>query len=417
MKSRISFFVVSLLLGATGDAFLIPHPTTISSRKYEAIRPPALRIPNSNSHNENLSVCVCQQTTNSSSRSLLIGKASASGMDANGETAKNLGRNTPSRRMRYRKVKIYNQKKLQKTGMLLALWYILSMVYNIFSKKVLNMAPELAWTAAWGQMAFGLLYVVPIWTSGLRGKPELNRTDVKRLLPVALLHSLVHVGGVVSMGAGAVSFTYIVKATEPALAAILAALILKSFLPIPVYLTLIPIISGVSLASVSELTFSWKAFNYAMMSNVASASRGIVSKKNMNQRIGKNLNAMNLYGVMTMMATLIIFPFAFALESKLWGSSFKRLVDAGQLTPYVAQLLLTALTYYTYNEVSFMALDNIAPVSHAIASTLRRVFIIVSSMIVFGNKMTPLGAFGSILAVGGAFLYSAAKNYYSEKKT
>ena len=317
--------------------------------------------------------------------------------------------------MRRRKVKIYNVKKMRNVGLLFALWYTLSMAYNVFSKRVLNLAPELAWTAAWAQMAFGLLYVFPTWMSGLRKAPIVTSSEVARLFPVAFLHSLVHVGGVVSMSAGAVSFTYIVKATEPAVSAILSALILKSFLPIPVYLTLFPVIGGVSLASVSELSFSWKSFNYAMMSNIASASRGIVGKKTIGRRLGKNMNAMNLYAVLTILASVIIFPIAAALEGSQWMSSMKRLNDAGQLAPFSLQIFLAAFTYYIYNEVSFLCLDNIDPLSHALASTLRRVFIIISSMLVFGNKMTEIGIFGSTLAVGGAFLYSMAKVHYKNK--
>lgn len=331
------------------------------------------------------------------------------------EDGSNQKRSTPAQRMRRRKVKIYNVKKMRNVGLLFALWYTLSMVYNIFSKKVLNLAPELAWTAAWAQMAFGLLYVLPLWMSGLRKAPTLTTNEVGRLLPVAFLHALVHVGGVVSMGAGAVSFTYIVKATEPAVSAILSASILKSFVPIPVYLTLIPVIGGVSLASVSELSFSWKSFNYAMLSNVASASRGIVGKKTMGKRLGENLNAMNLYAVLTILATFIIFPIAAALEGPQWMLSVQRLKDASQLSTFILQAFLAAFTYYTYNEVSFLCLDNIDALSHALASTLRRVFIITSSMLVFGNKMTTMGIFGSTLAVGGAFLYSMAKYHYKNK--
>jgi solute carrier family 35 protein E1 len=279
------------------------------------------------------------------------------------------------------------------------------------------MAPEWAWTAAWIQLALGFfLYIVPLWTSGTRRPPELTVSDIQRLVPVAMLHALVHVGGVVSMGAGAVSFTYIVKATEPAISAVLAALLLKSYLPLPVYLTLVPVIGGVSLASVSELSFTWKSFNYAMMSNLASASRGIVGKKTINQRVGKNLTAQNLYAIMTILATLVLLPLTALLEGPAWAPTVSRLISSGQWKRYGMTCLVASLTYYTYNEVSFMALDNINPVTHALASTLRRVFIILSSMVVFGNQMTIMGALGSGLAVVGAMLYSTTKQYYKERQ-
>jgi solute carrier family 35 protein E1 len=76
---------------------------------------------------------------------------------------------------------------------------------------------------------------------------------------------------------------------------------------------------------------------------------------------------------------------------------------------------MAAFFYYTYNEVSFRVLDNISPVSHALGNTLKRVFIIVSSMLVFGNQMTMQGAIGSVMAIGGVLLYSLAKSAAKKK--
>jgi solute carrier family 35 protein E1 len=68
--------------------------------------------------------------------------------------------------------------------------------------------------------------------------------------------------------------------------------------------------------------------------------------------------------------------------------------------------------YYLYNEVAFLALDNVAPVTHAIGNTIKRVVIIVASVIAFGTKMTPQGVLGSSIAIAGVFLYSLAKTYF-----
>jgi solute carrier family 35 protein E1 len=323
--------------------------------------------------------------------------------------------------MRHRKVSILKRKKTIVVGWLFALWYVLSIMYNIFNKKALNLAPELAWTAAWVQMTFGLAYVLPLWFSGVRQPPELSPKETVQLVPVAVLHSLVHIGGVVSMGAGAVSFTYIVKASEPAVSAAFSAVFLKSFLPPKVYVTLIPVMAGVALSSVSELTFVWKSFTYAMMSNVASALRGIVGKKTMGQRIGGGsdgktpLSSANLYAVLTIWSSLLLLPVTLWLEGSLWKSTFMKLKATHQCGAYLCNLGLAALTYYTYNEVSFLCLDQVSPVSHAIGNTLKRVAIIISSMLVFGNKMTSQGIVGSIMAVGGVLLYSLTNANASAK--
>ena len=54
----------------------------------------------------------------------------------------------------------------------------------------------------------------------------------------------------------------------------------------------------------------------------------------------------------------------------------------------------------------------VSPVTHSIANTIKRVCIILATVLVFGNKLTPLGAFGSSLAVVGTLAYSLAKSKF-----
>jgi len=302
-------------------------------------------------------------------------------------------------------------KKL-KVGSLFGLWYVLNIGYNIYNKKVLNIAPSLTYFTAWLQLALGILYVVPKWELNKANAPVLTNDEIKNLFPVALCHLLTHVGAIVSLGAGAVSFTHIVKAAEPAVSAALSAIFLNSFLPIPVYLTLLPVMGGVALASLSELSFTWLSFGSAMVSNVASASRGIVGKLLMGKSSGKNMNAANIYGVMTILSTIMMIPITLAVEGSTMVSSIKALAKAGLLKKFAIESLIAGIFYYAYNEVAFLCLDNVAPVTHALGNTIKRVVIIIASVLVFGTKMTSQGILGSSIAIGGVLLYSLAKDYF-----
>ena len=212
------------------------------------------------------------------------------------------------------------------------------------------------------QLVVGLVYVLPLWLTGLRKAPSLSVEDIKKLFPVTVCHALTHIGAIISLGAGAVSFTHIVKAAEPAASAALSAVFLKSFLPIPVYLTLLPVIGGVALASLGELSFSWLAFNSAMVSNVASASRGVVGKSVLKNPPGKNMNAVNLYGVMTILSALLLAPFTLAIEGSQIVPTLNAMKAGGTFNTFATNSFLSAITYYLYNEVAFLALDSVAPV-------------------------------------------------------
>ena len=137
------------------------------------------------------------------------------------------------------------------------------------------------------------------------------------LYPIALCHTGVHIGAVITLGAGAVSFAYIVKTSESVVICGINDLILGQILPIPVYLTLLPIIGGVAIASMKELSFTYLALASAMLSNVSSAARSVLSKKTMaGKQIGENLDAQNLYTVLTTMSTAILIDNAFAMAQR-----------------------------------------------------------------------------------------------------
>lgn len=62
--------------------------------------------------------------------------------------------------------------------------------------------------------------------------------------------------------------------------------------------------------------------------------------------------------------------------------------------------------YHLYNQVSYMSLDKISPLTFSVGNTMKRVTVIVSSIIMFNTKVSPINAVGAAIAVFGTFLYS-----------
>jgi len=302
-------------------------------------------------------------------------------------------------------------------GTYFALWYLFNIAYNIYNKQALNVL-SFPWTVATLQMATGILYFVPLWLLGLRKAPKLSGADLKTLFPIALCHTGVHVGAVIALGAGAVSFAHIVKASEPVVTCLMNYLFLGQVLPMPVYLTLLPIIGGVAIASMKELSFTVLALASAMLSNVSSSARGVLSKKTMSGKsIGENLDAQNLYAVLTAMSTLVLIPMMLAIEGTGFFSAFKNTVAAGDFTnkSLAALLALGGASYYAYNEVAFLALGKVNPVTHAVGNTIKRVVIIVASVFFFNTPMSTGSIIGSSIAIAGTLLYSLAMNASKKK--
>ena len=62
--------------------------------------------------------------------------------------------------------------------------------------------------------------------------------------------------------------------------------------------------------------------------------------------------------------------------------------------------------YHLYNQVSYMSLDQISPLTFSIGNTMKRISVIVSSIIIFKTPVQPINALGAAIAILGTFLYS-----------
>mmetsp|Transcript_136228 Transcript_136228/g.435836 ORF Transcript_136228/g.435836 Transcript_136228/m.435836 type:complete len:430 (+) Transcript_136228:91-1380(+) len=296
--------------------------------------------------------------------------------------------------------------------MYILLWYILNIGYNIYNKKSLIAYP-FPWACALWQMAFGWLIFVPLWLLKVRKVPSLTMAQAIKISPSALGHLATHVGAVIAFFSGAVSFGHIVKASEPVVSSLLNFLFMGEVLKWQVYASLLPIIGGVGLASASEMSFNWLSFGAAMGSNVGSAARAVYSKKVMGSGdIGKNMDSANVYAVLTIMATFMLIPLAFAVEGPSAMLKGFNVAYAKGGTTFLMSMLYSGFFFYMYNEVAFLALSKLDPVSHAVSNTMKRVVIIITSVFVFHTAVTPLGVAGSSIAILGTLLYSLAKNKF-----
>lgn len=310
-----------------------------------------------------------------------------------------------------------------KLSLYIGLWYAFNIVYNISNKRVLNWFP-MPWFVSWIQLAVGCLYVLPLWALRLRKAPKVSNAALKTLLPISIAHVVGHVSTVVSLGAVAVSFTHVVKSMEPFVNVVGSALFLKSVFPLPVYLSLLPVVSGVVMASVSEVSFTWLGFLSAMTSNFAFTARNLFSKVSMNEPKGENMGPSNLFAVLSIMSTVLLAPFALIKENPVklkaaWLAATTGATAVVTAPKLLISIIISGLFFYLYQEVAFKALDSVHPITHAVANTVKRVVIIVTSVFVFQNPVTKGNALGSAVALLGVLVYSVTKNYFPElpKKT
>ncbi|CAO2835947.1 unnamed protein product [Amaranthus hypochondriacus] len=292
-----------------------------------------------------------------------------------------------------------------KIGIYFAIWWGLNVVFNIYNKKVLNAFP-FPWLTSTLSLAMGSLIMLVSWATKVAEAPATDLDFWKALLPVAVAHTIGHVAATVSMSKVAVSFTHIIKSGEPAFSVLVSSLLLGESFPTGVYLSLIPIIGGCALAAVTELNFNMIGFMGAMISNLAFVFRNIFSKKGMK---GKSVSGMNYYACLSILSLILLTPFAIAVEGpQLWAAGWENAVS--QIGPnFIWWVAAQSVFYHLYNQVSYMSLDEISPLTFSVGNTMKRISVIVASIIIFRTPVQPVNALGAAIAIFGTFLYSQAK--------
>jgi solute carrier family 35 protein E1 len=303
-----------------------------------------------------------------------------------------------------------------KIGGYFALWYALNIFYNIVNKQVLNTLPA-PLTVGTIQFGIGALYATLLWITKLRPTPQLTNKGKELVWKIGAYHSSGQLFSMVSLGAGPVSFTHIVKALEPFFSALVSALVFGKWMKPQVYATLIPVVGGVGYACLKERSFSWLAFNTAMGSNVAFALRAVMSKAAMVNYVGENMNSVNLFGVVTWAAFLLSIPAALVVENTsflgMWKSALEG-ENAKTSAELYKSMLVSGLFHYLNNEVMYLALSNVHPVTLAVGNTMKRVFIMVASVIVFRNPVSLQAGIGAAVGISGVLLYSLTKQHYEK---
>lgn len=140
--------------------------------------------------------------------------------------------------------------------------------------------------------------------------PKVTPKDLVKLVPVAFCSAGAHAGSVFALSAGAVSFGQIVKAAEPAFAAVVGTLLYGKAISLAKWLCLIPVIGGVCLASLKELDFAMSALVAASAANVFAAFKGnenakVMAAPGLKDRIG---SVGNQFAITTIMSFLISLP-------------------------------------------------------------------------------------------------------------
>eukprot|EP00262_Sarcandra_glabra_P017693 TRINITY_DN614_c0_g1_i1.p1 TRINITY_DN614_c0_g1~~TRINITY_DN614_c0_g1_i1.p1 ORF type:complete len:410 (-),score=15.64 TRINITY_DN614_c0_g1_i1:260-1489(-) len=297
------------------------------------------------------------------------------------------------------------------TGFFFFMWYFLNVIFNILNKKIYNYFPYPYFVSV-VHLGVGVVYCLVSWVVGLPKRAPIDSKLLKLLIPVAVCHALGHVTSNVSFAAVAVSFTHTVKALEPFFNAAASQFVLGQQIPLTLWLSLAPVVFGVAMASLTELSFNWTGFISAMISNISFTYRSLYSKKAMT-----DMDSTNVYAYISIIALIVCIPPAIILEGpKLMQHGFNSAIAKVGLNKFISDLFWVGMFYHLYNQLATNTLERVAPLTHAVGNVLKRVFVIGFSIVIFGNKISTQTGIGTCIAIAGVAIYSYIKAKMEEEK-
>ena len=232
-----------------------------------------------------------------------------------------------------------------------------------------------------------------------------------------------------------VSYAHTVKAMQPLFTVMVARVFFGDKQTWMIYLSLLPVVFGVMVASATELSFDLVGMLSALTGAIVMALQSVFNKRVMRARV---LDHINLLYYSSMGSLLILVPMWVMTDLRHFlsedhgggagadvggggggaGSKLDVYEVADTTGPWggrsdptwlLSMLLLNGLANFGQQLVAFTCLSLVTPLSYAIASSTKRVVVILVSIVVFRNPITPANVFGMAVTTGGVLLYNKCK--------
>ncbi|KAJ0266323.1 sugar phosphate/phosphate translocator [Hirschfeldia incana] len=250
-----------------------------------------------------------------------------------------------------------------------------------------------------------LSYVAIAWLKMVPMQTIRSRLQFLKISALSLVFCVSVVFGNISLRFLPVSFTQAIGATTPFFTAVFAYVMTLKREAWLTYFTLLPVVTGVVIASGSEPSFHLFGF---LMCIAATASRAL---KSVLQGIllsseGEKLNSMNLLLYMAPVAVVFLLPATLIMEKNVVGITIALARDDFRIVWYL--LFNSALAYFV-NLTNFLVTKHTSALTLQVLGNAKGAVAVVVSILIFKNPVSVTGMLGYSLTVFGVILYSEAK--------
>lgn len=248
-------------------------------------------------------------------------------------------------------------------------------------------------------------YVAIAWLKMVPMQPIRSRVQFMKISALSVIFCTSVVNGNISLRYLPVSFNQAVGATTPFFTAVFAYFMTVKRESWLTYLTLVPVVTGVVIASGGEPSFHLYGFIMCILATAARALKSVLQGLLLSSE-GEKLNSMNLLLYMAPIAVVLLLPATLLMEPNVLGIT---IALARQDVKIIYYLLFNSALAYFVNLTNFLVTKHTSPLTLQVLGNAKGAMAVVVSILIFRNPVSIIGMLGYGLTVLGVILYSESK--------
>lgn len=231
----------------------------------------------------------------------------------------------------------------------------------------------------------------------------------RRIFPMSFVFCINIVLGNVSLRYIPVSFMQTIKSFTPATTVVLQWLVWRKYFDWRIWASLVPIVGGILLTSVTELSFNMFGFCAALFGCLATSTKTILAESLLH---GYKFDSINTVYYMAPFATMILSIPAVLLE----GSGIMDWLSTHP-SPWSAFIIIfsSGVLAFCLNFSIFYVIHSTTAVTFNVAGNLKVAVAVLVSWLIFRNPISGMNAVGCAITLIGCTFYGYIRHLLSQQ--